>query len=113
MLVNYFMTTLQKQGTLVVGNVTHNVVVTVNNGELTRLNSYVTKKVMKQYPDANGGVVEQPEETYVGSITLENGRRVFEFVQDEDPTPYINTFKEISNEALGFEKESRQAVTKK
>jgi len=107
MLVNYFMTTLTKQGTLVVGDVTHNVNVTANNGELARLNSYITKKVTRQYPDANGGTVEQQEEAYVGNITLENGRRVFEFAQDEDPVPYINTFKEILDEVLGSKKSGK------
>ena len=105
MLVNYSTTTLTKQGTLVKGDVTHNVNVIATNGELTRLNSYITKKVMKKYPDGQGGTMDQPEDTYVGNIALENGRRVFEFAQDEDPVPYIGTFQAILDEVLGSKEE--------
>ena len=100
-MVNYSTTTLTKQGILVDGDVTYNVNVTVVNGELARLNVVIQKKVMRQYPNPNGGFTENQEDAYIGSITLEHGRKVIEIVQDEDPIPYITTFREILDEVIG------------
>jgi len=100
-MVNYSTTTLTKQGTLVDGNVTYNVNVTAVNNELARLNVVIHKKVTRQYPDANGGFMENQEDTYIGSITLEHGRKVIEIIQDENPIPHITMFQEIMDEVLG------------
>lgn len=102
-MVNYTTTTLYKQGTLVKEDVTYGVDVTAVNSELTRLTCAISKKVMKQYPDANGGTTERPEDIHVGNITLENGRQLIETVQQEDVIPHLTVFQEILDEIVGKE----------
>jgi len=105
-MVNYATTTLNRQGALVNNDVTYNVNVTVVNNELTRLNCGISKKVLKQYPNGNGGYIENQEDIYIGSITLEHGRRVIEVVQEEDVIPHLIKFQEILDEIIGKEPET-------
>jgi hypothetical protein len=100
-MVNYTTTTLNKQGTLTDGDVTYNVNVTAVNNELTRLNCSISKKIVKKYPDGNGGYVENQEDTYIGNITLEHGRKVIEIIQDESIIQHLTTFQGILDEVLG------------
>lgn len=100
-MVNYSKTTLTKEGTLVDGDITYNVTFTAVNNELTRLSCTVTKKKTVQYPDGNGGNVENQEDVFAGSITLEHGRQITEFVQGENVMPYLLKFQGILDEVLG------------
>lgn len=100
-MVNYTTSTLNKQGTAVNGDVTYGVNVTAVNNELTRLACSITKKVIKQYPDGNGGFIDNPEDTNIGNITLEHGRQVIEIIQEENIIPHLTVFQKILDEVLG------------
>lgn len=100
-MVNYTTSTLNKQGTLEKDAVTYGVNFTAVNSELTRLACSITKKVVKQYPDGNGGFVDNPEDINVGNITLEHGRKVIEIIQEEDVIQHIMVFQEILDEVIG------------
>jgi len=115
-MVTYTKTTLNKEGTLIDGDVTYNVNVTAVNSELTRLNCSISKMEKKQYPDGNGGYVENPENTHIGNITLEHGRQVMEIIQGENLIPHLTKFQEILDEVLGKTPETTdtaKATTKK
>ena len=99
-MIKYSTTTLQKQGVVVKDDITYNVIVTVTNNELTSLRCLVSKRVMKQHQDANGGLVEMPEDTHIGSIALEYGRRVIEFAHDVDVMPHVAEFQKIQDEVF-------------
>lgn len=100
-MVNYTTTTLNKQGTLVSGNVTYGVNVTAVNNDLTRLSCSITKATTIQQPDGDGGAIEREENKAVGNITLEHGRVVVEVIQEEDVIPHVIKFQEILNSVLG------------
>jgi hypothetical protein len=100
-MVNYTTTTLNKQGAMVKGDVTYNVNVTAVNNELTRFNCSISKKIVKQYPNGNGGFVDNPEEVNVGNITLEHGRQIIEISQEENVIPHLTVFQQILDEVLG------------
>lgn len=111
MAINFSTTTLQKEGILQDGDVTYSVNVTAVNNELTRLHCGITKKMVVQQPDSNGGQIPVEENHPIGHVTLEHGRKVIEIPQSEDVIPYITKFQEILDEVLG--KTSTQTTTKK
>lgn len=111
MAIIFSTTTLQKEGILQDGDVTYSVNVTAVNNELTRLHCGITKKVVVQQPDGNGGQIPIEENQPIGHITLEHGRKVIEISQSEDVIPYITKFQEIFDEVIGKEPETK--TTKK
>lgn len=111
MAIIFSTTTLQKEGILQDGDVTYSVNVTAINNELTRLHCGITKKVVVQQPDGNGGQIPVEESHPVGHITLEHGRQVTEITQGENLIPHLTKFQEILDEVLGKEPETK--TTKK
>lgn len=87
-MVNYTTTTLNKEGTLIDGNVTYGVNVTAVNSELTRLNCSIMK-------------TENSQPTHIGNISLEHGRQITEIIQGENLIPHLTKFQEIMDEVLG------------
>lgn len=100
-MVNYSKTTIQREGTLVEGDVTYNVNITAINDELTRLHCGITKKVIVNQPDGNGGQIPIEEPQHIGHITLEYGRQITEIIQGENLIPHLTKFQEILDEVLG------------
>ena len=101
MAIEFSKVTLQKEGILQSDDVTYTINVTATNNELTRLNCGITKKVVVQQPDGNGGQIPIEENNPIGNITLEYGRQVTEITQGENLIPHITKFQEILDEVLG------------
>lgn len=101
MAIEFSKVTLQKEGILQDGDVTYSVNVTAINNELTRLYCGITKKVVLQQPDGNGGQIPAEESQPIGYITLEYGRQVTEITQGENLIPHLTKFQEVLDEVLG------------
>lgn len=101
MAIEFLKTTLQKEGTLQVGDVTYNINVTATNNELTRLHCGIAKIIVVQQPDGLGGQTPIEEKHSIGHITLEYGRQLTEIIQWENIIPHITKFQEILDEVLG------------
>ena len=107
MAINFSTTTLQKEGILQDGDVAYSINVTAVNNELTRLHCGITKKMVVQQPDGDGGQIPVEDNQPIGHITLEYGRQVTEITQGENLIPYITKFQEILDEVLGKEPEAK------
>lgn len=88
--VNYSTTTVNKDGTLVEGDVTYNVNVSIVNNELQRLACYIMKQ------DTESGMP-----IHIGNISLENSRQIIEMPQGENLIPHLTVFQKILNEEQG------------
>lgn len=111
MAIEFSKVTLQKEGILQDGDVTYSINVTAINNELTRLHCGITKKIVVQQPDSNGGQIPVEENHAIGNITLEYGRQVTEITQGENLIPHITKFQVILDEVLGKTPETTDAKT--
>ena len=98
-MVEYKRTIFQKEGVLQSGNLTYNVNVLVENDILSRLQVSITKTETR-VSDGSNEEVPIDQSIHIGHIILENGRRVIEIVQEEDPIPHITKFQGILAELI-------------